>query len=94
MLTEVRDIITDTYSEVRAMRADQRAWHTEAENQKVLSWLSPLEFSGRQEAILANNQPETLRWLWKNDRIQSWERGDSPRLWCRGKSTLSLPIAS
>ncbi|KAL9112036.1 MAG: hypothetical protein Q9227_003656 [Pyrenula ochraceoflavens] len=82
------DVAADTASEVRLSRAEQHAWHAEEENQKILTWLSPLAFQARQQAVLAKRHPGTVGWFLKSPAFVAWSNAhaDVPTgLWCHGR---------
>ena len=53
--------------------------------QKLLEWLSPLEFRSKQLDVLSRRSPSTGKWLLKNNDFRIWRRGKGPPcLWCSG----------
>ena len=55
---------------------------------EILNWLSPLDFSTRQNEIFQAWQPGTCEWLLETKEFKKWasRRDDcSRRLWCYGK---------
>ena len=65
-------------------------WRQEESNQKILRWLSPLDFAARHQDISSKRQPETLRWLLASAEYRTWSRSDIPVIndnrvmWCYG----------
>ncbi len=58
--------------------------HTRVE-QKLLEWLSPLEFRSKQLDVLSRRSPSTGEWLLRNNDFQIWLSGKGPScLWCSG----------
>ena len=73
--------------EMRQAREEQREWHNVEQNQKILTWLSDLNFDEKQRDILSKRHPGTGRWLLESDNFKAWRNGhdESPStLWCPG----------
>ncbi|MCJ1403377.1 hypothetical protein MMC11_006600 [Xylographa trunciseda] len=77
-----------------------RDWRQEESNQKILRWLSPLDFAARHQDISSKRQPETLRWLLASPEYRTWSRSDIPGLidnrvmWCYGNPGAGKTYAS
>ncbi|MCJ1392977.1 hypothetical protein MMC18_005849 [Xylographa bjoerkii] len=77
-----------------------RDWRQEESNQKILRWLSPLDFAPRHQDISSKRQPETLRWLLASAEYRTWSRSDVPLandkrlLWCYGDPGAGKTYAS
>ena len=85
-----------TYTEMREARREQREWHNDVENEKILTWISNLSFEEKQRDILSKRHPGTGEWLLRQDRFMAWRNGvrDGPStLWCPGLRKL-LPTSS
>ncbi|KAJ7659519.1 hypothetical protein B0H17DRAFT_1212850 [Mycena rosella] len=54
------------------------------ERDKLIEWLSPLNFFPRQAEILSSRQPGTGEWLLEDDRFEAWKSGLGGALWCYG----------
>ena len=67
-----------------------RDWRQEELNQKILRWLSLLDFAARHQDISSKRQPETRRWLLASVEYRTWSRSDIPLMhnervmWCYG----------
>ena len=73
--------------EIRGARQEQKEWHNVEQNQKILTWLSNLNFEEKQRDILSRRHPGTGRWLLDSDAFKAWRNGhvESPSmLWCPG----------
>ncbi|KAJ7130172.1 hypothetical protein C8R44DRAFT_774980 [Mycena epipterygia] len=55
-----------------------------AERERIIKWLTSLNFFQRQAAISDARQPCTGRWLLEDRRFKEWESGSGKILWCRG----------
>ena len=53
-------------------------------HQKVLYWLSPLNFASRHADIMSRRQKGTGEWLIDSDEFQDWSSGRQRMLWCAG----------
>ena len=75
------------HKEIRQARQEQKNWHNVEQNQKILTWLSNLNFDEKQRDILSKRHPGTGRWLLDSDTFKAWRNGHdrSPStLWCPG----------
>ena len=75
------------HKEIRRARQEQKEWHNVEQYQKILTWLSDLNFDEKQRDILSKRHPGTGRWLLDSDIFKSWRNGhdESPStLWCPG----------
>ncbi|KAJ7659522.1 ankyrin repeat-containing domain protein, partial [Mycena rosella] len=54
------------------------------EHDKLIEWLSPLNFFPRQAEILSSRQPGTGEWLLEDDHFKAWKSGLGGTLWCHG----------
>ncbi|KIM30816.1 hypothetical protein M408DRAFT_271003 [Serendipita vermifera MAFF 305830] len=54
------------------------------ERQKILDWLSPINFFARQDEIFSKRQADTGTWLLENDGFKKWKLGEEKMLWCSG----------
>ncbi len=85
-----------THTEMREARREQREWHNDVENERILTWISNLSFEEKQRDILSKRHPGTGEWLLRQDRFMAWQNGvlDGPStLWCPGIRKL-LPTSS
>ncbi|KAG8825907.1 hypothetical protein FRC18_010190, partial [Serendipita sp. 400] len=67
----------DTWDKVRKHAYDE-------ERQKILDWLSPINFFARQNEIFSTRQPDTGTWLLESSEFQKWKSGEAKTLWCVG----------
>ena len=75
------------HKETRQTRQEQKEWHNVEQNQKILTWLSKLDFDEKQRDILSKRHPGTGGWLLDSDTFKAWRNGhdESPStLWCPG----------
>ncbi len=54
------------------------------EHQKILDWISPLEFSSQQSAILSQRQEGTGKWLLESREFKAWMSNNHRPLHCIG----------
>ena len=76
-----------THKETRQARQEQKEWHNLEQNQKILKWLSNLNFEEKQRDILSKRHPGTGQWLLNTGIFEAWRDGheESPStLWCSG----------
>ncbi|KAH8767818.1 hypothetical protein BGZ57DRAFT_797785, partial [Hyaloscypha finlandica] len=76
-----------TYKEVKGARKEQQQWQQAEENQRILAWLSQLNFEDKQKDILSKRHPGTGQWFLELDEFRKWRDGDpntSSVLWCSG----------
>ncbi|MCJ1287696.1 hypothetical protein MMC26_007048 [Xylographa opegraphella] len=75
-------------------------WRQEESNQKILRWLSPLDFAARHQDISSKRQRETLKWLLSSAEYLTWSRTDVPLIndnrviWCYGDPGAGKTYAS
>ncbi|KAJ7483609.1 ankyrin repeat domain-containing protein [Mycena latifolia] len=75
----------DIWDENQNQRATQDIELGKAEKrQRILDWMSPLNFLQRQADIFSNLQPGTGEWLLLDLKFQEWETGSSKVMLCRG----------
>ena len=56
----------------------------EEERRKIEHWLSPIDFTSRQQDILRGAQAGTRQWLFDSKEFQEWIDADRGILWCPG----------
>ena len=82
------NIAKDTSLSIRLLRDEHKAATLSEENERIISWLSPLEFSQRQKEILSRRHSETGSWLLQTTEFADWRdfvTGSIQGLWCTGK---------
>jgi hypothetical protein len=52
------------------------------ESQDIISWLSALNFSIKQDEFFSRSQAGTREWLLKADAFMNWLHGTERTLWC------------
>lgn len=57
---------------------------TEAQLKVILDWVSPLNFSARQDAIFGDSCKNTGQWLWTSPHFSTWLDGKGLLIWCSG----------
>ena len=55
----------------------------EKERERIMAWLSPLEFYKRQDAVFKDSFP-TGQWLFDSPEFMAWTLGRPWTLWCYG----------
>ncbi|OIW26857.1 hypothetical protein CONLIGDRAFT_581605, partial [Coniochaeta ligniaria NRRL 30616] len=70
---------------------------TDEEFQKVVAWLSSLNFASRHADFLSRQQAGTGEWLLSDPKFQNWNNGNESTLWCpglpgAGKTTLASMV--
>ena len=72
-------------------KSDQRAYWllltskgTSDTDNHILDWISPLNFSVKQNEVLAVHEPGTGQWLLNSSSFKSWVDGGTQVLWCYG----------
>lgn len=91
------DIAGDTAGEVRSLRNEQQRWRQEAENRRILQWLSPLNFQAHQKDLLSNLHPGSVNETLATPEFVDWTKaapGTPPGLWCLGKMGSGKSITS
>ncbi|KAJ7218764.1 ankyrin repeat-containing domain protein [Mycena rebaudengoi] len=72
-------------TEVRNVAQDQReAMDLAAEREKIIDWLSPLNFFARHTNIFRTRQEGTGRWLLEDPRFRIWLLSPGEIIWCSG----------
>lgn len=52
--------------------------------QRIISWLSPLDFWQKQDNVFSDAHPGTGQWFLKSKSFTRWLDGDTENLWCYG----------
>ncbi|KAJ7271021.1 ankyrin repeat-containing domain protein [Mycena rebaudengoi] len=71
-------------TEVRNVAQDQREFMDSVEREKIIEWLSPLNFFARQADIFGTRQEGTGKWLLEDPRFRAWLFGSGETIWCFG----------
>ncbi|KAF8198806.1 hypothetical protein K438DRAFT_1823723 [Mycena galopus ATCC 62051] len=56
----------------------------QSEREKIIDWLSPLNFFVRQDDIFITQQEGTGEWLLHEEQFKQWESSIGGVLWCHG----------
>jgi len=70
--------------EVKPGRAEM-----EQERERIIEWLSPLNFFTRQSHIFGRRHPGTGEWLLQSDEFKNWVDNPAKTLWCTGDRKTS-----
>ncbi|KAJ7291420.1 ankyrin repeat domain-containing protein [Mycena rebaudengoi] len=71
-------------TEVRNVAQDQREAMDSTEREKIIDWLSPLNFFARHADIFGTRQEGTGRWLLEDPRFRTWLLSRGEIIWCSG----------
>ena len=85
----LRDLTSLVLDEVKQITCTYQKWRLDEEAQKILSWLSPLDFDERHQDILSARHPATGSWFLEHNKFLAWRNpaAGAPRgLWCVGNS--------
>ena len=67
---------------------------TSREREEILTWLSPLNYLDKQDAIFKKYHPGTVRWLMGSEPFQKWLHGhQNSTLWCPGDGKFTQSLA-
>ncbi|KAL8691864.1 MAG: hypothetical protein Q9218_003008 [Villophora microphyllina] len=76
----IKRSIEDTYTDVRWLRESQVA----KDSEKILDWVSPLDFKLMQNDTLHRRHADTGNWILKEPPFIDWAVGNSDTLCCEG----------
>ncbi|KAJ7271001.1 ankyrin repeat-containing domain protein [Mycena rebaudengoi] len=71
-------------TEVRNVAQDQHQFLNLAERDKIIEWLSPLNFFARHDDIFRTRQEGTGRWFLEDSRFKNWLLSTGESIWCLG----------
>ncbi|KAJ7218722.1 ankyrin repeat-containing domain protein [Mycena rebaudengoi] len=71
-------------TEVRNVAQDQRDVVDSTEREKIIDWLSPLNFFARHADIFGTRQEGTGRWLQEDPQFRTWLLSPGEIIWCSG----------
>ena len=86
--------LLDVSSNVADVSSTVKQWDTKWQNeetQKVLDWISPLNFWAKQQDTVSRKQDGTCQWLFDDPIFQAWVDGRDRALWCPGLRIYSHP---
>ncbi|KAH8684491.1 hypothetical protein BGZ60DRAFT_167023 [Tricladium varicosporioides] len=70
--------------DIAEIKDDMRKGQKNKETQNIINWISPLNFSAKQNDFFGRRQEGTGEWLLKNKTFRSWLDGTKRTLWCPG----------
>jgi NACHT domain len=76
--------VSQKIAQVQIGQTNQERRHQDEETQKVLSWLSPLNFFAQQSDIIERRQDGTGLWLLESEEFKKWFYGTRQTLFCPG----------
>lgn len=91
------DMTGDMAGLVRILRDEQRRWRKEEQNQKILAWLSSLDFAARHRDLAARRVPGTATEIFRTTEFLEWNDGATtatPGLWCQGRMGSGKSVTS
>ena len=74
-----------TATEILAARADFAANRTENSRDRLIQWLSSLDYSSNHYAAVRKRQPTTGEWLIRMAEFEDWKQAQNSFLWLHGK---------
>lgn len=92
---EQQHLAAESLQEVKDGRQEHQEWRQSDEQDKILEWLSPLEFTEKQRDISSKRHPGTGRWLLQSSEFETWSRrgGRSDNiLWCPGEAGVGKTV--
>ncbi|KAJ7706762.1 ankyrin repeat-containing domain protein [Mycena rosella] len=69
---------------IRNVAQHQERYHDSVERERIIEWLSPLNFFLRQADIFNTWQPGTGEWLLRDNAFKAWKSGTGKTVWFRG----------
>lgn len=76
--------VVESVAELKLGQKQAAKKHLDAEQQKVLEWLSPLNFASKQVDTFERHQRGTGEWLFEEEVFKAWLAGEKNALWCSG----------
>jgi len=73
----------DSNERIKDVQETQRHEVREKEREKIMAWLSPLEFYKRHDTVIKDSFP-TGQWLFDSPEFRAWILGRPWTLWCYG----------
>ena len=72
----------------------QWGWHETEMKQKMLAWLTPLDYTSQQNDLIGRWEKGTGQWLLNSPQFQSWLDGNDQTLFCPGIPGAGKTICS
>ncbi|RDB26552.1 Vegetative incompatibility protein HET-E-1, partial [Hypsizygus marmoreus] len=82
------------FQENPATLARMNEYLDDEERQKVMSWISRMDFYAKQVDVARRREPGTCEWILNDAIFQSWESDSKGALWCRGIPGAGKTIAA
>ncbi|KAJ6072623.1 hypothetical protein N7467_010708 [Penicillium canescens] len=76
----LRDVLYQVYDEVKSITR----FNSAQQNQHVLDWITPIDFSKKQNDLLSQTQEGTGAWFLQSDEFRSWLNSPNCTLLCPG----------
>ena len=76
--------VVESVAELKLGQKEAAKQYLDEERQKVLEWLSPLNFASKQVDTFERHQRGTGEWLFEEAIFKAWLAGDKNALWCSG----------
>ena len=76
--------VVKSIAELKLGQKQAAKQYLDEEQQKVLKWLSPLNFASEQVDIFERHQQGTGEWLFEEEVFKAWLAGGINALWCSG----------
>ena len=73
-----------TWKEVKEGRKEQHEWRQSEADQKILNWLTPVDFTTQQNDFISRRQEGTGQWLLDSDAFQQWVNQRGRTMFCPG----------
>ncbi|KAH8587995.1 hypothetical protein B0O99DRAFT_601192 [Bisporella sp. PMI_857] len=74
----------ETLLAIRNSADRSELWQKSKENQAILNWLSPIDYTSQQHDFIRRQQPGTGQWLLDAAEYQEWIRVKKKTLFCPG----------
>ena len=81
--------VVESIAELKLGQEQAAKKNLDDEKQKILEWLSPLNFASKQVDTFERHQRGTGQWLFEEEVFKAWLAGDNNALWCSGIRKLS-----
>ena len=76
--------VVESVAELKLGQKQAAKQYLDEEQQKVLEWLSPLNFASKQVDTFERHQRGTGQWLFEEEMFKAWLAGGKNALWCSG----------
>ena len=76
--------VVESVAELKLGQEQAAKQYLNENQQKVLEWLSPLNFASKQVDTFERHQRGTGQWLFEEEVFKAWLAGDNNALWCSG----------